>query len=139
MVDVYEMPTPKVPADPELDDLADRAQAWATSTEVAQGARQCLRLQSHAIRALRIKLASIEAKLASTEAIAAIARDERTAVDMSDSCPGVGCPPKARAVGLTSPTQNLRGQCPICDAAVPMDGEVIGEHTFAPDSPVPAS
>lgn len=133
MADVYEMPVPKPPTDEELDTLAIQADELLSRIDVPAGARQVIRVQAGVIRKLRVALAKAEGKLAASEMVRKIASDERTAAEFGgESCPGVGTPPVARTIS----TKDQTGECAICDATVDLDGEVVGDHAFATDSPV---
>src|SRR5688572_16806087 len=120
MADVYRMPVPSVPSDRDLDRLDAQADLVAGAVAMSAEFRQVVRAQRHVIRALRVKLAKVEAERDSIKAIADIARDERVAADIPASCPGVGLPPEefeyldkdlrlAEAGGVARP---VRGRCP---------------------------
>lgn len=112
MADVYEMPTPKPPADKTLDALDERACAWLVRVDLPGAARKTIRDQRDAIRTLRVELAKTQANLTSTKAVAAAARDERVAW----RCPGSWRAPLARYGD-----EPRSGLCPVCDQVVPFE------------------
>jgi len=103
MCSTYEMPTPTLPTDAEMDQLDGTAAKLTARVDVPSEARQVIRLQRDMIRRLRINQVKLEAQRDSIEAVAAIERDERVA----KMCPGGLCWPLTRDKGT--------GRCPACN------------------------